>query len=401
MGGIRANWDRRKFIRAVGAGIGVLVGRRLIGAHEEAQPSEEAYLMGIDIVRYRRMRRGREEVRRLLRVTTQDGAIGGAHGFFSDTELPAVAAALRGINILDHERMWDLLLEKQPGSRRTLAVVDNACWDVHARMQGAPLYDLLGGRKRESYPTYGDERWRDGMTPEQYAQGVARSFASRGMLGTKLHLPGTYPVARGDGKDGLPVRDICTALARIRDLCGDEVMIACDPHPQGAAADRIEDARQILEVLNDNGYEWVEGPIDPNPQEERIPQYVELRKHARLRFELEGLRADDPVATRIRWAEAGAVDQWNFDCTTSGAGITGCLRLIQWIREHPKTNTVLNLHYKADAHQQIAAALEPEICPWTEAMFVQGRYRDGFCAIPQWIGVEDLDWDYIAKNRIA
>ena len=74
--------------------------------------------------------------------------------------------------------------------------------------------------------------------------------------------------------------------------------------------------------------------------------------------------------------------------------------IIAWIRRHREQGVVLNLHYSQPAHQQIAAALTDREQPWVESVFAEDRYQDGWTAIPQWIGVEDLDWAFIEKHRV-
>lgn len=398
---------RRQFVNRVGAttagtllGSIVSSGRTLAG-----EPASTVRLKRAEAIRYRYQHSTGLREQRIIRLTGDDGSVGAAPGFFATDDAEKAVGVLRDVNLLDHDAVCRQLAASDiSGYGR--ATLDNACWDLHAHREDVPAWKLLGGKRRDSYPAYGDCRWRDTMTLDDYARSVAGAFKSRGMLATKLHLPGAYALdrsyARGIGEQGMTVDDLCTVLRKTREAVGDEVVLAYDPHPQEAAAETIDDARRILDVLVDCNYEWIESPLPSLPAESRMPEWIKLRKEYPIRFQMEEHRPSKErlVEQLIRWAEAGAIDQFTWDCTTDYGGITAAQRLVAWIRANPKVKVKLNLHYKQPAHQHVAAAAEPEIYPYFEAGFFEGRYKDGYAKIAGWVGVYDWNWTEIEKNRI-
>jgi L-alanine-DL-glutamate epimerase-like enolase superfamily enzyme len=356
-----------------------------------------ATLKSIERITYRYpWRGGQMREHTVLKVTTSDGLIGGAqcHG---KGDLDQLRHILQGVNLCDHQRVWQAVESAEVGDGWFRAGFDVACWDVHARMRKQPLHALLGTR-RQKYRPYGDERWNVRLSPDEYAKRVAANFERRGMLCTKLHVPGTYALEgrTGDhGVDGLPLETVLTILRKVREAVGDDKALAYDPHPQKAAALKLNDARVVARALDELNYEWVECLLPPEP--DRIQDWLTLRREARFRFQ----REESPSQTadeEIRWLEAGAANQVTWDCRFGG--ITKLLDIIAWIRRHPEHGVVLNLHYSQPAHQQIAAALTDREQPWVESVFAEDRYQDGWTAIPQWIGAEDLDWAFIEKHRV-
>jgi L-alanine-DL-glutamate epimerase-like enolase superfamily enzyme len=333
----------------------------------------------------------------VLKLTTADGLVGGAQ-CSGKVDIDRLCNVLRGVNLCDHPLVWQAMLAANVGDGWFRAGFDIACWDIHARLKKQPLHALLGTR-RQKYRPYGDERWNIRFSPDAYAKKVADSFRRRGMLCTKLHVPGTYALEgrTGDhGVEGLPLPTVLMILRKVRQAVGDDVALAYDPHPQKAAALTLEDARAVSKVLDELNYEWVECLLPPEP--DRIQDWLTLRKEARLRFQ----REESPSQTaeeEIRWLEAGAANQVTWDCRFGG--ITKLLDITAWIRRYPEKGVVLNLHYSQPAHQQIAAALTDREQPWVESVFDKDRYEDGWTSIPQWIGVEDLDWEFIEKHRLA
>jgi len=99
----------------------------------------------------------------------------------------------------------------------------------------------------------------------------------------------------------------------------------------------------------------------------------------------------------MAWAEAGALNVLTVD--DRYWGVTGIVRIVDWIRKHPEKGVWLNLHKNASyVNRMVTAAVEPEIAPWLE--LTGGHVKDGRQSIPDWIGISRFDWDYIDKNRL-
>jgi L-alanine-DL-glutamate epimerase-like enolase superfamily enzyme len=386
---------RRSFLRRTG----LLGGGVFVGAW--AKPCRGGEPVGrldrIERIAYRYKKNDQNRDAEVLRAVTADGVVGGGR-VGGKGDLARLQAVLKDRDLFDHEAVWKAMAEGEVGDIWFRAAVDMVCWDLHARTRRLPLHALLGTRRRR-YRPYGDERWRDTLTPESYARGIATGFRRTGKLCTKLHIPGTYKLdrsyARNIGENGWTLDKLLRTLRLVREAVGDEAALAYDPHPQKAASLDLAEARQVAGVLDELRYEWVECLLPP--EHDRMADWLALRKTAKLRFQ----REESPSQTaeeEIRWLAAGAANQVTWDCRFGG--ITALLRIVRWARAHPEQGVTFNLHYKHASHEHVAASMTDTEFPWVEACFDEARYRDGYTSIPDWIGVENPDWDFIEKHRI-
>src|SRR5262249_35469059 len=66
-----------------------------------------------------------------------------------------------------------------------ISAIEVACWDIRAQAEGVPVYDLLGGAKREWIEAYAsDLHWEE---PERMAETAAR-FVEQGYRCVKTHV---------------------------------------------------------------------------------------------------------------------------------------------------------------------------------------------------------------------
>ena len=120
-----------------------------------------------------------------------------------------------------------------------LAAIDMAVWDALARLQGLPLFALLGGSARplRAYGAIG----YDGAAR---AAEVAAAWAARGFTGVKAKIG--YATV---GEDVEVIR-------AIRRAAGDRVAIMVDYNQALTPAEAVG----RLRVIDDEGLEWVEEP---------------------------------------------------------------------------------------------------------------------------------------------
>ena len=102
-----------------------------------------------------------------LRIETDQGVSGIGDATLNGRELSVVsylqdhvAPSLIGMDPRRIEDIWQFLYRgaywrRGPVTMRAIAAVDVALWDIKAKMAGMPLYQLLGGRSRDSVMVYG------------------------------------------------------------------------------------------------------------------------------------------------------------------------------------------------------------------------------------------------------
>ena len=329
----------------------------------------------------------------VMKLTAANGAFGVSKIVGGCRDLKAAEAAIAGANLLDHENLYDLMIAKGvPKSQ--LAVVDIACWDLHARMFKKPLHALLGTKKTKIL-RYGDVRGQQpDFSPQKYAAAVARYFESSKLQATKLHFPGTMGTP-----ESIPFKDVLETLRQVRKAAGDDKILAWDPYPGSAesATNSVDEAKEILKVMDELHYAWIEGPLPPVPYETQIPKYVELVKTgAKLRIQAEGPRSPIGDGTGFedmkRWAEAGAITQCSTDAYIAG-GVTNCLRMLEYAKAHPPL--VINLHWAWAPHAHLAMAYDEKVFPIAEFPMgedVPKEFMSGpYLLAPDWPGIYRID----------
>ena len=108
-----------------------------------------------------------------LKIFTDEGVYGIGDATLNGREL-AVAAYLQehvipcltGKDPLQSEDIWQFLYRgaywrRGPVTMSAIAAVDTALWDIKAKAAGMPLYQLLGGKSRDSVMVYGHANGRD------------------------------------------------------------------------------------------------------------------------------------------------------------------------------------------------------------------------------------------------
>jgi L-alanine-DL-glutamate epimerase-like enolase superfamily enzyme len=203
----------------------------------------------------------------VLRVRTDEGVDGvalvprrGSAAVVADAVERILRDELIGADPLQREWLWHRIWEldrTEELSLDLLAVVDTALWDLAGRFYGAPVWELLGGFRRE-IAAYASTSTFD--TLETYLE-VATQCLELGYPAIKLHAWGD---ARRDAK-------LCTA---VREHVGDDVPLMYD----GSAAFDLADAVYVGDALSDSGYLWYEEPI----REFSITAYKWLAERVRV-----------------------------------------------------------------------------------------------------------------------
>jgi L-alanine-DL-glutamate epimerase-like enolase superfamily enzyme len=317
---------------------------------------------------------------RVLRLLGTNGAQAGLPAHICD-DLSGAEGLLEGRNLLDHDRLFDFLVEKKVPHRLRRAI-DILGWDLHARMDKESLAALLGA-KRTRLRRYGDVRWRHGDTPESYGRKVAEHLSGRDLTAAKLHFPGVdHPRLR------LPLDTVLATLFAARRAAGPQPVLAYDPHPGWAAATE-EDVLAILRVMEQEAYEWLEEPYNWNA-EGAIERYVKLLPRTNIIIQQEE-SGDCGYDRFVRWAEAGAVEQWTYDVLIHG-GITPAVRILRWAAANSEVRPVrVNLHWSWTPHAHLLASVDEEIAPYFESPG-QGeipwvKEAPAYSQVPRWQGV--------------
>jgi L-alanine-DL-glutamate epimerase-like enolase superfamily enzyme len=387
---------RREFLKASATTVAVsAVGDRLLGQQAASQPAtrsietpEPVYLKSWELVEYPSLPGKNKQ---LMKLTASNGAFGVSRAIGKCTDLAAAEKVIQGADLLQHEKLFDLMVAKSvPQAQR--GTVDIACWDLHARMLKKPLHALLGTKKTKIL-RYGDVRGsQPDFSPQKYAGSVAKYFERSGLQATKLHFPGALGT-----KEGIPFKDVLETLKEVRKAVGKEKVLAWDPYPGSAesAANSVDEAKEILKLMDELGYTWIEGPLPPVPFEQQIPKYVELMKAGskqRIQAEGPGSPIGDGTSFEVmkQWVEVGAVSQCSTDVYIVG-GLTVVYRILEYARTNPDRKLTINLHWDWAPHAHLAMAYDEKVLPIQEFPYgseVPPSCLDGaYLLAPDWPGI--------------
>jgi mannonate dehydratase len=144
-----------------------------------------------------------------LKVETDAGLTGIGDATLNGRELAVrayledhVVPALIGRDPMRIEDTWQYLYRgaywrRGPVTMAAIAAVDTALWDIKAKAAGLPLYELLGGKSRESVMVYGHANGRDlAETVDEVGRYIEMGYrAIRAQSGVP-GLASTYGVAK-------------------------------------------------------------------------------------------------------------------------------------------------------------------------------------------------------------
>jgi L-alanine-DL-glutamate epimerase-like enolase superfamily enzyme len=206
----------------------------------------------------------RSVTRALLTITDSDGNQGRCladEAHVGEAQLVnSIRPVLLGQDPFDRARLWQELAHRQRGSagllnNRTLAVVEQALWDLTGRRIGLPVWKLLGGM-RDRVPAYGSTMCGDEIpgglsSPEDYAV-FAENLIADGYHAVKLHT--WMPPVSFAPSVAMDIR----ACSAVREAVGPDMPLMLDANHWYSRAEALELGR-ALDRLN---FHWLEEPME-------------------------------------------------------------------------------------------------------------------------------------------
>src|SRR4051794_19082078 len=188
----------------------------------------------------------------LIRVLTDTGLVGYAPGPAHERAAGEIRDAIRSFLVGRDPLKWSQFkLEADPETQKTYHAVEVALIDLAAKFEGAPMSDLLGGRKRDRIKLYGSAGMY--MSPQGYAEEAA-AIAQMGFTAYKMRP------ALG------PEKDLETAQL-MRRAVGPDVGLMIDAHTWWRMGDKSYSAQTVADVacgLASVNPTWLEEPLPPD-----------------------------------------------------------------------------------------------------------------------------------------
>jgi galactonate dehydratase len=204
-----------------------------------------------------------------VRLDTDEGVHGigeGTLGQFSRTIEAAIHEMkhlILGLDVFQVETMVqrmarDVFADGGQIKMCATSAIEMACWDVIGKALGQPVYNLLGGRCRDSVRAYANGWYRCSRTPEAFAA-KAQEVVALGYSAMKFDPFGTAWRKMTRAEEDLSI-DI---VAAVREAVGPTVDIIIEAHARFGVATAIHIGKR-LEPMSPA---WYEDPVPHrNPQ---------------------------------------------------------------------------------------------------------------------------------------
>lgn len=226
-----------------------------------------------------------------------------------------LAREVEGRNAMDVPGCWLAMLRRirnlgRPGiASMAISAVDNALWDLKARILGVSLVSLLGA-VRGSVPLYGSGGFTSYSIPQLQKQ--LAGWVELGIPRVKMKI----------GRD--PVADVLRVKAA-RDAIGPEAELFVDANGAYDRKQALYQAGAFAEL----GVKWFEEPVSSDD----LAGLHLIRNRAPVQMEIAAGEYGYDMWYFRRMLEAGAVDVLQADATRCG-GITGFLQAASLCEAH-------------------------------------------------------------------
>lgn len=211
----------------------------------------------------------------LVRVVTEDGLYGlGSAGVGSGAAVYVLKHHLRplliGRNPFDVELLWESMYRSTLNYGRkglvleAISAVDIALWDIMGKATGQPVYNLLGGRTRESIRVYGSRLYAHEDLDVLARQ--AEALVKQGFYGVKQR----FGYGPNDGLQGM--KKNLRLVQTVREAIGPDVELMADAYMGWD----VPYAVRMIRMIEDAGLNlsWVEEPVIPDD----IDGYAQVRR---------------------------------------------------------------------------------------------------------------------------
>ncbi|WP_226778897.1 mandelate racemase/muconate lactonizing enzyme family protein [Oceaniglobus trochenteri] len=228
-----------------------------------------------------------------VRIDTDEGLHGVGEGTLEVKEL-ALAAAIEQlkpyllgkdpfrtehhVETLHRDSYW----RTGPVLRSALAAVEAAMLDIKGKALGVPVYELLGGKHRDSIKCYANGWFAGARTPEEFAS-KARATVAQGFVALKWD-----PFGAAYMQIDRPQRNLSMdIMAAVREAVGPDIGLMIEGHGRFDVPTAIALARDIARF----DPVWFEEPLPPD----NIAALAEVRARAQVEIAA-GERFFDPAS---------------------------------------------------------------------------------------------------------
>ena len=200
------------------------------------------------------------------KVTTDSGLYGVGEATLEHNELAVaksieeVGSSLIGKDPHAVESFWqqayrNCYFQGGPVITSALAALEMALWDIKGKDLGVPVFQLLGGKVRDSIPCYANAWFSPAKTPDEFAA-KAEKAVGLGYTGLKWDPFGSA----WQTLDEAQLNKALVCVAAVRAAVGADVMLLIEGHGRFDVPTAIRIGRKLEEY----DIHWFEEPLPPN-----------------------------------------------------------------------------------------------------------------------------------------
>ena len=202
-----------------------------------------------------------------------DAGVTGRAGPISEELARTIGAQFRSLLLGEDpvatERIWDRMYRHAVHGRKgsemmAISVVDCALWDLKGNWLGQPVYRLLGGPVRETFPAYASALGYS-LEPERVRE-RAKEIVAQGYTATKWF----FRHGPTDGREGIAKN--VELVRTLREAVGPDVDIMLDAWMSWDVPYTV----QMSERLAEYEPRWIEEPVLPD----KIDAYAQIRERS-------------------------------------------------------------------------------------------------------------------------
>lgn len=245
-----------------------------------------------------------------------------------------------------------------------VAAIDNALWDLCARLAGLPLVSLLG-QVRTSIPVYGSGGFTT-YTDKQLSDQLG-GWAEKGFANVKMKI-GTHPD-----------RD-CARVRTAREAIGPRCNLFVDAN----GAYTVTQAVELAHAFAEQGVRWFEEPVSSD----HLVGLGQVRQRSPLGMDIAAGEYGYTAWYFRAMLDAQAVTVLQADCTRCG-GISGFLEVAALCWAH---NVPLSAHCGPSMHLHICCSVPRAVHMefFHDHARIERMFFDGFCEPIQGCMMPDL-----------
>ena len=223
----------------------------------------------------------------LVKITTDDGLVGwgeGCGGPSAAVVEDILAPLIVGENPTNRLKLWQKMFHTLYNANlavgyggSAISAIDTALWDITGKILGLPIYDLLGGKIRNSVPVYATGLYyTEGDLPTRLLS-EAKGYVESGFIGMKTKI------------GGLKIEEDVNRVKAIRDEIGPDIKLMVDANQayNASSAIRIGQKLEPLDLV------WFEEPVNAQDIEgylsvkSSLPMAIAGGENLRTRYEFQ------------------------------------------------------------------------------------------------------------------